>query len=101
MNELADYIISELKSTLPKLQVRKRVNAPNERVRPVVVPKVEIELPRDHVRLYIELLKRGDPPIYLCECDGHLCISMHTLSKDETELVIERLRNIMNKYPPY
>ncbi|MFP3301454.1 MAG: aminotransferase class V-fold PLP-dependent enzyme [Caldivirga sp.] len=101
MNELADYIISELKSTLPKLQVRKRVNAPNERVRPVVVPKVEIELPRDRVRLYIELLKRGDPPIYLCECDGHLCISTHTLSKDETELVVERLRNIMNKYPPY
>lgn len=100
MNDLADYIINELRASFPSLRVRKRVNAPNERVRPVVVPKVEVELPRGYTDLYIKLLREGEPPIYACECGGNLCINTQTLSRGEAEVIIERLRDIIKDHPP-
>ena len=100
MNKMADEVISELTSSFPNLKIEKRINHEGERIRPVTVPKVEIKLPKNITELYIKLLKEGDPPIYACECDGNLCINMHTLSQEEVNIVVNRLKEVINKYPP-
>ncbi|ABW01971.1 aminotransferase class V-fold PLP-dependent enzyme [Caldivirga maquilingensis] len=100
MNKMADEVISELTAVLPGIRIEKRLNHPGERIRPVTVPKVEIKLPRRYTELYIKLLREGDPPIYACECEGNLCINMHTLSQDEVPIVINRLKEVISRYPP-
>ena len=100
MHRNADLIIDELKKSFPQLKIRKRVNNPNERIRPVIIPKVEIELPEELTKSLIKSLREGDPPIYLCECDGHLCINVHTLTDEEVIVVIEKLKELLAKYLP-
>ena len=100
MNKMADEILSELTAAFPSLKIEKRVNHPGERVRPVTVPKVEVKLPENYTKLYIRLLKEGNPPIYACECDGNLCINTHTLREDEVKIVIKRLKEVISMNPP-
>ncbi|WP_291766957.1 aminotransferase class V-fold PLP-dependent enzyme [Caldivirga sp. UBA161] len=100
MNKMADEVISELTSLFPSLRVGKRINHEGERIRPVTVPKVEIKLPKSYTELYIKLLREGDPPVYACECDGNLCINMHTLSQEEVNIVVNKLKEVISRYPP-
>ncbi|WP_291999894.1 DegT/DnrJ/EryC1/StrS family aminotransferase [Caldivirga sp.] len=100
MNKMADEILSELTAAFPSLKIEKRVNHPGERIRPVTVPKVEVKLPENYTKLYIRLLKEGNPPIYACECDGNLCINTHTLREDEVKIVIKRLKEVISMNPP-
>ena len=99
MNSIANLIIKFLKENFPEMVIKKSVNRVGERIRPVIVPKVEITLPDGLAERCCKLLKYSDPAVYTNFDSNHLIISTHTILDEELDSLLSALVKVLREVP--
>lgn len=97
MDKIADKIMKEIKKEFPALFIEKFTTKPNQRVRPVTVPKLRISLPLGIAEKCTEMLKKCDPPIYVYTSDRDIYINTQCLLEQEVEPLVRTIVSVLKE----